>query len=263
MTAANFEFALALTLKFEGGYADNPSDPGGATNMGVTRATLARVRGRPVSKAEVASLTRAEAADIYRKFYWDAVSADALPSGVDAVVFDHAVNSGPGAAMRMLRAVRELPANAPISDARALSAIHPVDLVRRLCEARRASLSRLKTFPTCGRGWMARVAMLEREATKLAARAAASAVSNDHPALKRHNMETTMPDTNILQTLDPKPFWASQTIWSSIAVIGSSATGAFLSWNANDMAGFGASLTALLGGVNAVVGRFKATGPIG
>ena len=45
MAAENFDRALALTLKFEGGYADNPADPGGATNMGVTRATLSRVRG--------------------------------------------------------------------------------------------------------------------------------------------------------------------------------------------------------------------------
>ncbi len=62
---------------------------------------------------------------------------------------------------------------------------------------------------------------------------------------------------------DRKPFWASQTVWSSMAVIGSSTAGAMLAWNANDMAGFGAALTAILGGVNAVVGRFRASGPLG
>ena len=55
-----------------------------------------------------------------------------------------------------------------------------------------------------------------------------------------------------------KPFWASQTIWSSIAVIGASAAGAWLAWGAGDMAAFGAALTAVLGGVNAIVGRFRA-----
>lgn len=62
---------------------------------------------------------------------------------------------------------------------------------------------------------------------------------------------------------DAKPFWASQTIWSSIAVIGSSLAGGILAWRSNDMAGFGASLTALLGGVNAIVGRVRSTTPIG
>jgi hypothetical protein len=55
-----------------------------------------------------------------------------------------------------------------------------------------------------------------------------------------------------------KPFWASQTIWSSIAVIGSSAAGAWLAWAAGDMTAFGAALTAILGGVSAIVGRFRA-----
>ncbi|MBX9757331.1 MAG: hypothetical protein K2Y29_01040 [Beijerinckiaceae bacterium] len=64
------------------------------------------------------------------------------------------------------------------------------------------------------------------------------------------------------ENIDAKPFWASQTIWSSIAVIGSSLAGAVLAWKANDMASFGASLTALLGGINAIVGRWRVSAPI-
>jgi len=60
----------------------------------------------------------------------------------------------------------------------------------------------------------------------------------------------------------PKPFWASQTIWSSIAVIGSSLAGGILALRANDIGAFGASLTALLGGINAIVGRVRSTTPI-
>jgi hypothetical protein len=62
---------------------------------------------------------------------------------------------------------------------------------------------------------------------------------------------------------DSKPFWASQTIWSSIAVVGSSAAGAFLAWRAGDLAAFGAALTAVLGGLNAIAGRMRAVTPIG
>ncbi|MCC2098164.1 MAG: hypothetical protein KDJ29_14810 [Hyphomicrobiales bacterium] len=60
-----------------------------------------------------------------------------------------------------------------------------------------------------------------------------------------------------------KPFWASQTIWSAFAVVGSSVAGALLAWKSGDMAAFGAALTAILGGVNAIVGRFRASNPIG
>jgi hypothetical protein len=65
------------------------------------------------------------------------------------------------------------------------------------------------------------------------------------------------------QNEQSKPFWASQTIWSSFAVVGSSAAGAFLSWRSGDFAAFGAAVTAILGGLNAIVGRLRAVKPIG
>ena len=68
--------------------------------------------------------------------------------------------------------------------------------------------------------------------------------------------------TDAINAVDAKPFWASQTIWSAVAVVGSSATGAWLAWKGGDMASFGAALTALVGGLNAIVGRLRATQPI-
>jgi hypothetical protein len=65
------------------------------------------------------------------------------------------------------------------------------------------------------------------------------------------------------QNEQSKPFWASQTIWSSFAVVGSSAAGAFLAWRSGDFAAFGAAVTAILGGLNAIVGRLRAVKPIG
>jgi hypothetical protein len=59
-----------------------------------------------------------------------------------------------------------------------------------------------------------------------------------------------------------KPFWASQTVWSALAVIGASGAGALLAWRARDMEGLAAAITALLGGVNAIVGRFRADLPL-
>lgn len=65
--------------------------------------------------------------------------------------------------------------------------------------------------------------------------------------------------SNANELENSKPFWASQTIWSAIAVVGSSAAGAWLAWSSGDIGAFGAALTAMLGGVNAIVGRFRAT----
>ena len=67
-----------------------------------------------------------------------------------------------------------------------------------------------------------------------------------------------MENVSVAADVDTKPFWASQTIWSSVAVIGSSLTGGVLAWKSGDMATFGTALTAVLGGINAIVGRFRA-----
>ncbi len=106
---ANFDAALDFVLRQEGGWSDHPLDPGGATNRGITRATLAQVRGRPVSKAELMALSLQETAAIYRRLYWDAAACDALPSGVDLAVFDLAVNSGPRRALLLLQEALEVP----------------------------------------------------------------------------------------------------------------------------------------------------------
>ncbi|MDB5596780.1 MAG: hypothetical protein JWM36_3741 [Hyphomicrobiales bacterium] len=263
MTASNFEECLALTIAQEGGYVDHPRDPGGATNLGITRAALAAARGRPVTKAEVASLTRPEAAAIYRSYYWNAVRGDGLPSGLDAVLFDHAVNSGSGTAIRMLQRALGIPADGEMGapTLRAAAMADPRDVISKLCRARQASLARLKTFSTFGKGWTRRIAEIERCALALAERDRAQ---HRAPAAARPAalIEESLVSANAATT-DSKPFWASQTIWSSIAVIGSSVTGALLAWRSNDMASFGASLTALLGGVNAIVGRYRGTMPIG
>jgi hypothetical protein len=101
-----FAACLEEVLWHEGGYADNPRDPGGATNLGITIATLGEWRGRAVTKADVKALTREEAAAIYRARYWKRVRGDALPAGLDLAVFDFAVNSGPARAVKALQ--REL-----------------------------------------------------------------------------------------------------------------------------------------------------------
>lgn len=92
--SGNFDAALTFTFREEGGFSNDPDDHGGATKFGITQATLASWRGKTVLTQDVKDLTRDEAGMIYRKRYWDTISGDLLPSGLDLMVFDFGVNAG-------------------------------------------------------------------------------------------------------------------------------------------------------------------------
>ena len=92
---SNFERCLQHTLKEEGGFVNNPKDPGGMTNLGVTKRTYEQYVGHPVDEETMRGLTPEMVAPLYKKMYWDVVKGDQLPDGVDYCVFDVAVNSGP------------------------------------------------------------------------------------------------------------------------------------------------------------------------
>lgn len=149
---SNFDACLKFTLQYEGGFVNHPRDPGGATNLGITRATLARWRGRPVTVSEVRNLKRDEAAAIYRKWYWDAVGGDTLPYGVDLMAFDIAVNMGPGRALTWLHET---------------SNMRPTDRDDAMAVRRMGFWRRLKTWATFGRGWSARGRACQIEANRM------------------------------------------------------------------------------------------------
>ncbi|MDB5643859.1 MAG: hypothetical protein JWN07_3176 [Hyphomicrobiales bacterium] len=263
MARKSFADCLGFVLEEEGGYCDLPGDSGGATNMGITRATLAAWRGRPVSKDDVLALEREEAAAIYEARYWAAIGGDDLPAGLDLALFDDAVNSGPRQAVRDLQhaiGVRVDGAIGPITRA-AIDVRAPADVIVALCAARRARLSGLPQFSRFGRGWTRRIQRAEKLARSLA-KASPAPRRTTATARPADQAKETVPmsTTSVAET---KPFWASQTIWSSIAVIGSSLAGGILALRSNDIGAFGASLTALLGGINAIVGRVRTTTPIG
>jgi lysozyme family protein len=84
-----FDACLAFTLREEGGYVDDPADPGGATNMGITLATYRQWADNPaLGPTQVQDMTARTARAIYRSLYWNPLRADALPIGVDLSVFD-------------------------------------------------------------------------------------------------------------------------------------------------------------------------------
>lgn len=178
MTRSSFPGAVALVLAQEGGYADDPRDPGGATNRGITRRTLAEARGHPVDRQDVRALTEDEAKRIYRRFYWDAVRGDDLSAGLDLSVFDIAVHSGPARAARLLQGVLAVAADGAIGPATlAAAARAPAEpTIRALARARLAFLRSLPTWPAFGRGWQRRVAAVEKAALRLS-RSGASRLS--------------------------------------------------------------------------------------
>lgn len=165
-----FERCLTEVLRHEGGYVDHPSDPGGATNMGITRKTLARWRKvtpwTALPKAAVETLTRDEAGLIYRANYWNKAHAGSMPAGADLALFDFAVNSGPDRAIRMLQVVLGVAADGEVGPV-TLAAVAAADLrrlVNALCDRRLSFLQRLTSFSVFGRGWTRRVAEIRAAA---------------------------------------------------------------------------------------------------
>lgn len=165
-----FEKCLSEVLRHEGGYVDHPDDPGGATNMGITRKTLARWRKvspwTALPKTAVATLTRGEAALIYRASYWNACGAGRMPQGIDLALFDFAVNSGPDRAVRVLQAALGIAADGAVGPVTltAVAAAEPRQLINALCDRRLSFLQRLTTFSIFGRGWTNRVAAIRTAA---------------------------------------------------------------------------------------------------
>ena len=98
----NFDKALRdlLSPDREGGFSNHPDDPGGMTNLGVTKAVWESWVGRPVSEKEMRNLTVEKVAPMYRKKYWDRARCDDLRDGLDYIVFDTAANSGVGRAIK-------------------------------------------------------------------------------------------------------------------------------------------------------------------
>lgn len=141
MAAANFEPALSFTLKEEGGYVNNPRDPGGPTNMGITQATLSHELGRHASVADVKAITRATAASIYRKKFWSTIDGDKLEPGVDLMLFDICVNSGPGRSKEFYDKT---------------AALKGVARIRAIDKLRVGFWRHLRTFSVFGRGWLRR-----------------------------------------------------------------------------------------------------------
>ena len=168
---STWDNAFNLMLKSEGGFVNHPSDPGGMTNLGVTKATWENWVGRASDEAEMRSLTPEKVEPLYKKKYWDAVRADDLPVGLDYLVFDFGVNAGPGRAIKVMQsAVGVTPDGGfgPMTLA-AVQAIDPVELIEKFSQAKEDFYRSLGTFATFGKGWLNRVADVKVKANSMLA----------------------------------------------------------------------------------------------
>lgn len=165
-----FPLALTLLMEHEGGYGDDPQDPGGATNYGVTLRTFRNFYGQHLTEPDLQQITPAQVRHIYLEGYWRPCRCPALPVGVDYAVFDGAVLSGQRRSVLWLQAALFVPVDGVLGP-RTLAAAQaqPLSIVLRAMEKERlAFLKGLTTWPHYGGGWEPRVKHVTKEALWLA-----------------------------------------------------------------------------------------------
>ena len=162
MAAENYQKCLAMILHHEGGYVNHPKDPGGMTNLGVTKRVYEDWVGYSVSEHTMQNLTEEDVAPIYKKNYWDRIKADELPSGLDLCVFDFGVNAGTGRAAKYLQNLIGTVADGGIGPTTLRALANYVDsegvesAIKNYQAERQSYYEKLKTFETFGRGWTRR-----------------------------------------------------------------------------------------------------------
>lgn len=156
---SNYDKCLKAILHHEGGYVNHPKDPGGETNLGVTK----RVYIEHGGTKDMKELTVEDVAPIYKKGYWDKMKGDDLPGGLDLCVFDFGVNAGPGRSAKYLQTMIGTVADGGIgpNTLKAVEAYvseHGINKsIENFQEARQGYYEKLSTFETFGRGWTRRV----------------------------------------------------------------------------------------------------------
>jgi len=173
MAKGNFSAVLGVTLPHEGGWADHPSDPGGATMKGITLATFRKYFPN-ATKTDLRAISNEDVQQIYRDGYWLPIKGDALPAGLDLSVFDYGVNSGPSRSVKDLQRVLGIGADGAVGpQTLAMSSSSDVKKTIQAHCARRLSFVRgLGTFSVFGKGWSKRIADVEAKAVAMWLKAA-------------------------------------------------------------------------------------------
>ena len=161
----NFDECLKMLLHHEGGYVNHPKDPGGETNLGVTK----RVYEKWGGTKDMKDLTVEDVDPIYKKNYWNRCKCDDLESGVDWVVFDWAVNSGTGRAAKAIQKICGASQDGAIGPKTlALIKLQNTEyVIEEFGKIRQNFYESLKTFDTFGKGWTRRNKETTEKAIKM------------------------------------------------------------------------------------------------
>jgi lysozyme family protein len=147
-----FDQAFERLLGHEGGYVNNPHDPGGETKFGISK--------RSYPGEDIAGLTEDRAKQIYFRDYWGPAGCDSVPDGLRFELFDMAVNSGVRAAIKTLQSALGETADGVLGPLtiQAANSINPLRAAAKMSGARLAMMADLPTWPAFGRGWAKRIA---------------------------------------------------------------------------------------------------------
>ena len=159
MAAENYVTCLEMILHHEGGYVNHPKDPGGETNLGVTKRVYEDFGG----PKDMKDLVREDVEPIYKKNYWDRMKCDDVPAGLDLCLFDFGVNAGTGRSAKYLQRMIGTVADGGIgpNTLRALGnyieEVGTEGAIKNFQSKRQEYYESLSTFETFGRGWTRRV----------------------------------------------------------------------------------------------------------
>lgn len=169
MVAATYDAAMIRVFADEGGYTNDPVDPGGATNWGITIYDARKYWKRDATPSDVRNMPKSVAADIYRKHYANSIRYDDLPAGFDYSVLDAAINSGVGRApVWAAKALGIAPTN-NIADivGPANAASDKVAAIKKYWAVRLGFVQSLSTFWRFGKGWTRRCVQGEAAAVRM------------------------------------------------------------------------------------------------
>lgn len=153
----NFDSAFTDLIGNEGGYSNNPTDPGGETMWGITK----RVALKHDYHGEMRLLPIEIAKAIAKAEYWDVAGCDELPDKLDFQVFDAAYNSGPSRACEWLESSGLVRSARPGTMPLTFVWQTPDDTdkaIMRFDAQRLLFLDSLPTWPNFGKGWARRIA---------------------------------------------------------------------------------------------------------
>jgi uncharacterized protein (TIGR02594 family) len=273
-----FERALAHVLEMEGGFDEDPYDPGGPTNRGITLAEFVRDKGVELTsanlaamKSELKTISPDTVRRIYRDNYWQAAACPALPPALALFHFDAAVNQGVGGAARMLQQAVGADIDGEIGPLTitAAAARPTATTLNAYAAIRRRRYRALPTFWRFGKGWLSRV-----DATLALAREIAGSAPISAPSHQKGSRPMTSEPTPPPPAADPKWWGSSITIWGVLITalstvlpvvapaLGFNITAELIRQLGDNVVSLAQAIGGLIGTVMAIYGRLRASAPL-